>query len=504
MSLPYSFRAGDTAKSVEVNENFNYLQNRITTTASTLQASVNSVQSGLSTVSDKIANGATVAAGTIIWFGGASVPEGYLLCDGTAKSRTDYAALFNVIGTTYGGTPNLDPMFAYNVQQAQALGIDTGTYWYSYATTVEAAKQEAEVCYEVIKNYDFTYPVYLDIEDPCQMSLSTAEVSAIIETFCSYLQDKGYYVGLYSFTNFLSTKVYPEVLSKYDIWVANFNVEVPAYSSEYGIWQHCDSGLIDGIEGVVDLNHAYINYPSIVSPETYDPTHYPDITTEPEYPYQKVNTGIANGIDVSEWQGEIDWQKVKEDGIDYAIIRAGYGKFASQKDKMFDRNMAEAEKAGIGRGVYWYSYATTVEDVIKEAEACIEVIKDYKFEYPVYYDVEDPVIEKLSKQQVTALTAAFCSKLEEAGYYVGLTSYTRFINSKLEIPLLDRYAVWVAHYGVNKPAYGRNYGMWQFSSTSSVNGIKGNVDRDYLYYDYPTAIKQNHLNGYSENESQSE
>ena len=404
---------------------------------------------------------------------------------------------FAIVRAGYGKhLSQKDPYFETNVEQAQKLGIDTGTYWYSYATTVEAAQQEAEVCYEVIKNYDFTYPVYFDIEDACQLKLSVAEVSAIIETFCNYIESKGYHVGLYSYVNFLNTKVYSSLLDKYDIWVANFHVDVPNYNNDYGIWQYSDDGQVDGINGVVDLNHAYVNYPFVVSPKTYDPAKYPGTSSEPSYPEVKVNEGIANGIDVSEWQKSIDWNKVKGDGVDYAIIRAGYGKLLSQKDKFFDENMKAAEEAGLGRGVYWYSYATTPEAAKQEAETCLEVIKGYKLEYPVYFDVEDTVIAKLSKAEVTAITDAFCSVLEKEGYFVGITSYTNFLNTKLDSSVFKKYTVWVAHYNVNRPSFHSDYGMWQYTNVGSVSGINGDVDRDYLYVDYPSIVKDVHLNGY--------
>jgi len=404
---------------------------------------------------------------------------------------------FAIIRAGYGRLiSQKDPYFEKNVEQAQSLGIDTGTYWYSYATTVEAAQQEAEVCYEVIKNYDFTYPVYFDIEDACQNKLSVAEVSAIIETFCNYIESKGYHVGLYSYVNFLNTKVYSSLLDKYDIWVANFHVDVPNYNSDYGMWQYSDNGRVDGIDGDVDLNHAYVNYPFVVSPKTYDPEKYPGTSSEPNYPQIKINEGIANGIDVSEWQKSIDWSKVRAAGVDYAIIRAGYGRLLSQKDKNFDENMRAAEAAGLGRGVYWYSYATTPEAAKQEARTCLEIIKGYKLEYPVYFDVEDAVIAKLSTAEVTAITDAFCSEIEKEGYFVGITSYTNFLNTKLDSSIFKKYTVWVAHYNVNRPSFNRTYGMWQYTSTGSVNGINGDVDRDYLYIDYPSIIKSVHLNGY--------
>lgn len=392
-----------------------------------------------------------------------------------------------------------DPTFDYNMQQAQANGIACGAYWYSYATDVEGAIAEAEVCYEVIKDYDFKYPVYFDIEDPSQSHLSTAQISAMTEAFCSTLASKGYRVGVYSYTTFLKTKIYSEILDKYDVWVANFDVSSPSYSGDYGIWQYTASGYVDGVPGVVDLDVSYINYPYIMSPDTYVDTpatsfdsgmrEITSTTTATNYLYK--------GIDVSEWQGDIDWETVKNSGeVDYAIIRAGYGKHAEQEDKKFDYNITTAQSLGIDCGAYWYSYATDVESAVEEAKAFCEVIKDYKLEYPVYFDIEDACFDNLSMAEVDAITEAFCSYMEEQGYCCGVTSYSLFLKNKLGVSFLNKYAVWIAHYGVRKPSYGGYYGMWQYTSDGEISGINGKVDLDYAYIDYPALMIECHRNGY--------
>ncbi len=392
----------------------------------------------------------------------------------------------------------VDTKFYENVSAAQAAGLDCGIYWYSYALTVEDARQEAEVCCEIIKDYNYTYPVYFDIEDPSQQGLSTAQTSAIIETFCSTVADHGYYPGLYSYASFLSTKVYTEVLQKYDIWAAHFGVQSPAFNGVYGMWQYSSTGTVDGIKNEVDLDHCYRNYPYITSPETYVGSGLTTSTTTTTIP---VDTGIAQGIDVSVWQNEINWDEVAEDGVDFAIIRAGYGKFIDQKDVRFDENMEKAKAAGVDRGVYWYSYADSPESAVLEAEVCYEIIKDYEFEYPVYFDIEDPSISEKSVEELTAITDAFCSTLEAKGYYVGITSYSNFLMYKLSQDIYNRYDVWVAHYGVNRPAFGRSYGMWQYSSEGTVAGIGNRVDQDYCYKDYPELITSNKLNGYGRPET---
>ena len=391
-----------------------------------------------------------------------------------------------------------DPTFDYNMQYARENGIDCGAYWYSYATDVESAIQEAEVCYSVIKDYDFTYPVYFDIEDPSQDYLTTAQISAITEAFCSTLASKGYRVGIYSYTTFLKTKIYQEILDKYDIWVAHFDVSAPSYSDDYGMWQYTASGYVDGVPGVVDLDVSYVNYPYIMSPETY--VDKPATTFD--YTIRDVTTTTTSnylykGIDVSVWQGDIDWKAVKESGeVDYAIIRAGYGRFVTQKDTKFDYNMEQAKANGIDRGVYWYSYATTVEAALMEAQACCEVIKGYQLEYPVYFDIEDPCFDSLSNDEIRAITDTFCSYMEEQGYCCGVTSYSNFLRNRLGASFLNKYAVWIAHYNVRRPSYGGYYGMWQYTSTGGVSGINGNVDLDYAYVDYPALMIECHRNGY--------
>jgi GH25 family lysozyme M1 (1,4-beta-N-acetylmuramidase) len=210
-----------------------------------------------------------------------------------------------------------------------------------------------------------------------------------------------------------------------------------------------------------------------------------------------IGTGaLFEGIDVSVYQGAIDWEAAKADGVEFAIIRAGYGKYASQKDKYFDTNMKNAQAAGLPCGAYWFSYAVTVEDAIKEADAFYEVIKDYQFEYPVSFDMEAEKQTKLTKDEVSAIIDAFCSRMESYGYYVSLYSYASFLNNKVTDDIFEKYDIWVAHYNTTKPSFDKKYGLWQYSSTGKIDGITGNVDLDFVYMDYERIIKNVHLNGF--------
>ncbi len=204
-----------------------------------------------------------------------------------------------------------------------------------------------------------------------------------------------------------------------------------------------------------------------------------------------------HGIDVSKHQGTIDWARVKASGkVDFAIIRAGLGKLASQKDTRFEEYYKCAKSVGVPVGAYWYSYAMSAEEAKQEAAACIECIKGKQFDYPIYFDVEEKAQLALGKDKVTAIVSAFCSALENAGYFVGIYMSASPLSTLIRADIAKRYAIWVAHYGVTKPSYSGTYGMWQHSDNGTVSGISGKVDLDECYVDYPAAIKAKGLNGW--------
>lgn len=203
---------------------------------------------------------------------------------------------------------------------------------------------------------------------------------------------------------------------------------------------------------------------------------------------------LRNGMDVSTFQGNIDFNSAKESGMEFVMLRAGYGRETSQVDTKFHENIQKAKEAGLYCGAYWYSYALTPEQAVLEAEACYETIKDYQFEYPIVFDIEEESQRRLSTATISAIIESFCSTLEEKGYYVSLYSYASFLNSKVYQSTLEKYDVWVAHYGVSSPSYTGNYGMWQYTSTGAVSGINGNVDLDYSYKNYPYLMSKYHLN----------
>lgn len=205
---------------------------------------------------------------------------------------------------------------------------------------------------------------------------------------------------------------------------------------------------------------------------------------------------MTQGIDISTWQRNVDFKKLKAAGISFVIIRAGFGKYLSQKDNMFESHYSAAKAAGLDVGAYWYSYADTAADAKTEAKVCIEAIKGKKFEYPIFFDLEERKQFNKGRSFCDSLVTAFCGTMEAAGYYSGLYISRSPLQSYISSSVAQRYALWVAEYG-SRLNYSGKYGMWQNSSTLRANGYSGNLDHDYCYIDYPTAIKAAGKNGYS-------
>ena len=202
------------------------------------------------------------------------------------------------------------------------------------------------------------------------------------------------------------------------------------------------------------------------------------------------------GIDVSVYQGNIDWVKVKNAGVKFAIVRAGYGRVKSQKDKFFDQNYANAKAAGVPIGAYWYAYATDTSGAQLEAETCMSILSGHQFEWPIYYDIEEPSVLATGKATVSAIAKTFCKALEKQKYYCGIYSSANPLNNLFDEESRTLFAIWVAHYDVDKPGYTGDWGIWQYSSKGHVDGISGNVDMDKAVIDYEPIIKNGHFNGY--------
>ncbi len=203
---------------------------------------------------------------------------------------------------------------------------------------------------------------------------------------------------------------------------------------------------------------------------------------------------LLKGIDVSYAQGVIDWEKVKASGlVDFAILRAGYGKETSQIDDQFSLNYTACKQLGIPVGAYWYSYATTVAEAEQEANVCLQIIQGKQFEYPVAFDIE----EARCLPQADAISTTFCTALENAGYYTAIYTFKSALESNFSAAVKNRYDIFLSHIGVQQTDYAGDYGLWQYSWTGCIPGISGDVDLDYAYKDYPTMIQNAGLNGFT-------
>lgn len=208
---------------------------------------------------------------------------------------------------------------------------------------------------------------------------------------------------------------------------------------------------------------------------------------------QPTGNVVCRGIDVSSYQEDVDFSKVKSAGYDFVILRAGTG---LGKDKNFDLYYKQAIEAGLDVGCYFYSYATNLEEVQKEAKDTLKYIKNKTFTYPVFYDFEYP--ELLSYDRIdlnTRMINTFCRTIKVAGYYPGVylssSVYRDFVNTQT---INEKWDVWVAEYddysGTDKKGYSHKFSMWQYSDRGSVDGISTDVDMNLCFVDYPAVTKE--------------
>ena len=207
------------------------------------------------------------------------------------------------------------------------------------------------------------------------------------------------------------------------------------------------------------------------------------------------------GIDISRWQPNYDLARAKAEGVEFVIVKAGGGDDGLYKDSKFEQHYANAKALGLPVGSYFFGKAMSVEQAEKEADKFLSILAGHQFEMPVYYDVEETMLNN-SKKLLTDIMFAFCEKVEKAGYYVGIYSNEWVFNSKVDDKKLSRFAHWVAKWVKNKPKLKYSeVGLWQFGGSTNVIRspfIAGVVtDQDYCYVDYETAIKKYGLNGFS-------
>lgn len=205
------------------------------------------------------------------------------------------------------------------------------------------------------------------------------------------------------------------------------------------------------------------------------------------------------GIDVSKWNKEIDWEKVKNDGIEFAIIRCGYRGASSGAlvlDPMYKRNIEGAIEAGIPVGVYFFTQALDEVEAVEEASMVISLIEDYDVDYPVFLDSESAGgrgrADALEAEERTKIHKAFLETIASAGYETGIYASRNWLNDELDMTEVSEYRTWLAEYA-DIPVYDKYYHMWQYTSKGSVDGIDTRVDLNLCYMNIDTSI--NHAKG---------
>ncbi len=234
-----------------------------------------------------------------------------------------------------------------------------------------------------------------------------------------------------------------------------------------------------------------------IEPESETTTPEPTTVLEKVEPWGKNSLGqfvngkgevikgaTMKGIDVSHHNGKIDWKKVKESDVDYAIIRCGYGDdYKKQDDRYWEYNVAQCEKYGIPYGVYIYSYATSVSQAKSEVEHVLRLIKGRKFAFPIYFDMEDNVQLNLSSAKRQEIANTFLNAIKLQGYECGVYANLNWWNNYIPKDVVNNpvWYKWVAQYNDEECSYTGSYEMWQCTSTGRVDGIYGDVDINFWF-----------------------
>lgn len=199
----------------------------------------------------------------------------------------------------------------------------------------------------------------------------------------------------------------------------------------------------------------------------------------------------CTGVDVSEHQGDIDWEKVKAAGIDFAIVRIGYRTYGGGVitiDENYRKNLEGAAAAGIKTGAYFFSQATSTDEAIEEADIVIDAVAGLDLTYPVVYDWElisgdSARTDAVSVDTLADCCVAFCERVRSAGYKPMIYQNKSTIMKKLDLPRVKDYDMWLAEYG-NEPTYYYKYTIWQYTDKGRVPGISGDVDMNLCFEDY--------------------
>ena len=208
------------------------------------------------------------------------------------------------------------------------------------------------------------------------------------------------------------------------------------------------------------------------------------------------------GVDISSHNGELDFNRIKAAGKSFVILRVGYSYYETgKKDDRFEEYYAAAKAAGLNVGAYIYSYAESVEDAKLDAKHVLSWIEGKKFEYPIFFDIEDEEYQGgLTTQTRTEMCLAFMLTMKDSGYLAGVYASQNWFNNYLDKNALSGYPLWLAKWtsdGTDSSGSSESYNLWQYTSSGKIDGMSCFFDFDVCYTDYPTYIKDKGLNGYT-------
>lgn len=246
------------------------------------------------------------------------------------------------------------------------------------------------------------------------------------------------------------------------------------------------SNIVDWYSRLL-INPNNLNEVDVLNKHQYDLDNLKEIDGKRYYLYEDGSKSKI-GIDVSKYQGDIDWQKVKDDDIDFAIIRVGYRGYESGAlflDSTFKYNIENAQANNIEIGVYFFSQAINKNEAIDEADYVIKHIKDYNLYFPIVYDMEDFVdkesrIDNLSIEDKTDIALSFCQRLEQKGYGCMIYGNRHWLQDNFNIKRLANYPFWIAQYNENLD-FEYELSIWQYTDSGNLNGIEGNVDMNIYF-----------------------
>jgi GH25 family lysozyme M1 (1,4-beta-N-acetylmuramidase) len=264
-----------------------------------------------------------------------------------------------------------------------------------------------------------------------------------------------------------------------------------------GTDENCLAWLLKILFGI-ELNAKYSGWRT-VNDKTY---YYAQDTNEPVTGVQNIDgklyyfgtdgaqQDVTFGVDVSRYQKSLDWKKLKNAGVEFAIVRIGYRGYGSGTlvlDSMYETHMNDAKAAGLRTGIYFFSQAINEAEAVEEAEACLYVL-DYfghTVDYPIYFDSEyanashTGRADSLSVEERTACAVAFCETIEAKGYKAGVYASTNWFKGKLDLSALSKYSIWNAHYSVSASPLACD--IWQSTGTGTIDGIGGEIDINVSY-----------------------